>query len=41
MAYMVSDTYVFKAKDDGVVTEIVPGDYCIISYKNGKNDIRY
>ena len=39
MAYIVSDTYVFKAKDDGVVTEIAPDDYCIITYRNGKNDI--
>lgn len=38
MAYMVSDTYVFKSKEDGVVTEIVPGDHMILTYKSGKND---
>ena len=39
MAYMVSDTYVFKAKEAGVVEEIVPDDHMILKYKSGKNDI--
>ena len=39
MAYMVSDTYVFKAKKSGVVTELVPDDYMILTYKDGINDI--
>lgn len=38
LAYMVSDTYVFKAKEDGSVTEIIPGDHMILTYKGGKND---
>lgn len=35
--YMVSDTYVFKAKEDGTVTEVTD-DHMIVSYKSGKND---
>ena len=34
MPYMASDTFAFKAKDDGTVIEIVDNDYMIVEYKN-------
>lgn len=37
MPYMVSDTYCFRAKDDGKIEEVTP-EYMIVSYKNGKGD---
>ena len=38
MAYMVSDTYVYRAKMDGQVTEIVPDEYMIVTYKDKSSD---
>ena len=37
LPYMVSDTYVFRAKADGTVKEITD-TYMIVEYKNGKGD---
>lgn len=37
MPYMVSDTYCFRAKNDGVVKELT-SDYMVVSYKDGKGD---
>lgn len=34
MAYISSDTFSYKAKEDGEVIELVPDDYMIIQYKN-------
>ena len=39
MAYMVSDTYVFKAKKPGKVLEISPDKYMILAYNDGTNDL--
>jgi len=38
MPYMVSDTYAFRAKDNGTVSEFVPDDHMIASYNNGTSD---
>lgn len=35
---IVSDTFAYKAKDNGEVVEIVPDDYMVINYKNGKSE---
>lgn len=38
MPYMVSDTFAFKAKDDGEIKELVPEQYMIVSYKDGTGE---
>lgn len=38
MPYMVSDTFSFRAKDDGEITEFVPDEYMVATYKNGTSD---
>lgn len=37
LAYMTSDTFAFKAKDDGTIIEKTD-EYMIVSYKNGTNE---
>ena len=37
MPYMVSDTYCFRAKQDGSVKEVTK-DYMIVEYKDGTGD---
>lgn len=34
MAYISSDTFSYKAKEDGIVKEIVPDSHMIVEYKN-------
>lgn len=38
MKYMVSDTFAWRAKEDGVVEELVPDEYMIAKYKSGMSD---
>ena len=34
LPYLVSNTFAYKAKDDGTVVEVVPDNYMIVEYKN-------
>ena len=36
LAYMVSDNYIYRAEEDGTVTELIPDDHMIVKYKSGK-----
>lgn len=38
LPYIASDIFAFKAKANGKVIELVPDEYMIIQYKNGKSD---
>lgn len=38
MAYMISNTFVYKTKDDGVVLDLTD-EYILIEYKDGSRDI--
>ena len=38
MPYMVSDTFSFRAKEDGTVVELEPDHHMIVSYKSGQGD---
>ena len=36
LAYMVSDNYIYRAEEEGTVTELIPDDHMIVKYKSGK-----
>ena len=36
LAYMVSDNYIYRAEEEGIVTELIPDDHMIVKYKSGK-----
>ena len=38
LPYLTTDTFAFKAKADGTVKEIKPGQYAIVEYKDGSKD---
>lgn len=38
LPYLTSDVFSFKAKQDGVIKELVPDEYMIVQYKDGTND---
>ena len=38
LPYLVSNTFSFKAKEDGEILELIPDDYMIISYNDGTSD---
>ena len=38
MPYIVSDTFSFRAKEDGTVVELEPDHHMIVSYKSGQGD---
>lgn len=35
LPYLISDTFAYKAKEDGEIVEMVPDDYMIVKYKSG------
>lgn len=38
MPYMTTDKFAFKAKEDGIIKEFVPGEYMLVEYTSGKKD---
>ena len=38
LPYNTTDTFAFKAKEDGQITELVEGQYIIITYKSGQKE---
>lgn len=38
LPYLTTDTFAFKAKEDGKILEVVEGQYVLIEYKSGNKD---